>query len=62
MGEHYTLLTQEASSWCAKCKRTTMHRVDGRRLGPCLKCIERLDAESAERAKIPPPAKQDRLF
>lgn len=44
MGEHYPRGTTEASSWCPRCKRETLHRVDhpvppakgGGRLGPCI--------------------------
>lgn len=36
MGEHYTLNTVETSAWCAKCEKRTPHRVQGRKLGPCL--------------------------
>jgi hypothetical protein len=44
MGEHYRRGQTEAESWCARCRRFTLHRVDhpvppakgGGRLGPCL--------------------------
>lgn len=49
MGEHYTRNTVSASAWCAKCKKQTMHRVDGVKLGPCLDCIANLDAEHVRR-------------
>ena len=58
MAEHYTLLTQEVSAWCAKCHKATMHRVDGRRKGSCKVCMERLE----NAPKPAPAAKQDRLF
>jgi hypothetical protein len=46
MPEHYSRNTVEASVWCKKCGENTMHRVDQDaqqgRLGPCLKCIDKL--------------------
>jgi len=45
MGEHYTRNTVSAEAWCPKCGKRTQHRVDDRRLGPCLECIEHLDQE-----------------
>lgn len=36
MPEHYTRNTESALAWCNKCQRSTMHRVDGVKLGPCL--------------------------
>ena len=51
MTEHYTRNTIEASAWCGKCKKNTMHRVDRDemqgRLGPCLVCMAKHDAEHA---------------
>jgi hypothetical protein len=48
MTQHFTRNTVEASAWCAICKKRTMHRVDADemqgRLGPCLECIDRHDA------------------
>jgi hypothetical protein len=35
MSPHYGKSTLEASHWCKVCGRTTMHRVDTGRLGPC---------------------------
>lgn len=43
MSEHFTRSTVEASAWCGKCQKQTMHRIDDRRKGPCLECIARLD-------------------
>jgi hypothetical protein len=40
MPEHFTKLTVSASFWCAKCGKATMHRVDDRRRGPCMVCME----------------------
>ncbi len=36
MAEHFTKNTLTATGWCAKCNRSTEHRVDDGRLGPCL--------------------------
>lgn len=58
MAEHYTLATVEVSAWCAKCRKNTMHRVDGRRKGPCKVCMEKLD----NAPKVVPPEKQERLW
>lgn len=62
MTQHYTKNTTEASAWCAKCKRRTMHRVDADemqgRLGPCLECIRKLDAQHAEKPKAEPPTQR----
>jgi hypothetical protein len=43
MAQHFTRNTVSASAYCAKCATTTQHRVDDRRIGPCLECIARLD-------------------
>jgi hypothetical protein len=39
MTQHYTRNTVEAEAWCRKCSKFTMHRIDGVKLGPCLKCM-----------------------
>lgn len=64
MGQHYTLLTVSVAAYCSKCQKQTQHRVEGRRRGPCLVCIAKLEAQVAEdRAKKPQPAaEQVRLF
>ena len=36
MTEHYTRRTESVTAWCNKCQRTTEHRVDSGRKGPCL--------------------------
>jgi len=36
MGEHYTKNCEGDTTWCAKCQRMTLHRVDSGRLGPCI--------------------------
>jgi hypothetical protein len=42
-GQHYTRLTVSATAYCRKCGKSTSHRVDGTRRGPCLECIARLE-------------------
>jgi DNA segregation ATPase FtsK/SpoIIIE-like protein len=44
MPEHFPKETVEASAWCSKCGKGTMHRVDNGLLGPCLACIATLEA------------------
>lgn len=36
MPEHYTRNTVSVTVWCNVCQRTTEHRVDDGRRGPCL--------------------------
>lgn len=45
MPEHFTRNTVEASVWCGKCGRDTMHRIDGVKRGPCLDCIKLLELQ-----------------
>lgn len=45
MAQHFTRSTVSASAWCAKCQKQTQHRVDDRRIGPCLDCLERQNQE-----------------
>lgn len=52
MGQHYTRNTIEVSGWCKRCGRMTPHRVDDRRLGPCLVCLAK--PTSAKPAKQEP--------
>ena len=59
--QHFTRNTVEASEWCRKCGKRTMHRIDGVKLGPCLECIKKLDAEHAKPVE-PPQPKQENLF
>ena len=46
--QHFTRNTVEASEWCRKCGKRTMHRIDGVKLGPCLDCIAKLETEHAK--------------
>lgn len=47
MTEHYTRRTVSASHYCGKCGKSTQHRIDKGRKGPCLECIAKYDAEHA---------------
>jgi hypothetical protein len=47
MSEHYTRNTVSAAHWCGKCQKRTQHRIDDRRIGPCLECIAKLEAQHA---------------
>ena len=49
-------------AYCTKCKRETQHRIDDRRKGPCLLCIERLEQMHAAAQLKPKPAQQIGLF
>jgi ribosomal protein L44E len=60
MPEHFTRNTVSVEFWCAKCTRFTQHRVDEGRKGPCLRCIDKLDAQHA--AEKPKPPEQGKLF
>ena len=58
MPEHFTHTTVEASFWCAKCGKPTMHYVASGRRGSCKACIARLEAIP----KAEPKAIQEVLF
>lgn len=58
MGQHYTRSTVSTEEYCKKCQKRTQHRVDDRRLGPCLTCIANLEKD----AKKEPQAEQRGLF
>jgi hypothetical protein len=51
MSEHYTRNTEAASAWCNKCNRTTMHRIDGGRKGPCSEHQTPIKKKSVEPSK-----------
>jgi hypothetical protein len=36
MTQHFTRSTTQVLAYCNRCGRRTMHRVDDRRIGPCL--------------------------
>jgi len=44
MTHHFTRNTVSAEFYCPKCRKRTQHRIDGVRKGPCLECVEKLDA------------------
>lgn len=51
MGQHYTRNTVSASGWCKAEGKFTQHRIDDRRMGPCLDCLAK---------QLPPaPAKEE---
>jgi hypothetical protein len=52
MPEHFSGNTVSAAFWCGKCQRTTQHRIDGHRKGPCLECIAKLENQHGEVPKI----------
>jgi len=64
MKQHFTRNTVEASAWCLKCGKQTMHRVDRDdmqgRLGPCLVCMAKHDEQ--KEAPLIPVEKQGDLF
>ena len=41
MSQHYTRNTVSAAAWCPRCRKQTQHRIDDRRIGPCLDCLAR---------------------
>lgn len=57
MAQHFPHNMLAHDAWCGKCKKQTSHRVDRGLLGPCLACIDRLEAQHA--ARRPAPAKQE---
>ena len=61
--EHFPRSTVSQSLWCNKCQKHTQHRIDDGRKGPCLVCIEKLEAQH-EKSELPKVAteKQEDLF
>ena len=62
MAEHYPRNSISIGAWCKKCLKETPHRIDDRRKGPCLRCIERLEQLHAAALLKPKPAQQIGLF
>lgn len=60
MAQHYPRSTVSAAAWCKKCEKQTQHRVDDRRLGPCMECMAALDQQHVK-PKIEAP-RQGALF
>lgn len=56
MTQHFTRSTISAAFYCSKCAKTTQHRIDDCRKGPCLECIARLEKLHAEKPALEPPA------
>lgn len=61
MTEHFTRSTVSSAFYCSKCGKTTQHRIDSGRKGPCLACIARLQAQHDAAPKIE-AVKQKSLF
>lgn len=61
MAEHYTKRTVAAQTWCNKCMRSTMHRVDNGRKGPCLRCLEKLEEQHRQLQLIKPAPQEEQL-
>lgn len=56
--EHHTKNTIQATYWCAKCSRPTLHHVaDGRR-GGCIACIEK-QRPDPNKPQHPKPEQQE---
>jgi ribosomal protein L44E len=49
MSQHYTRSTSAVLAYCPTCNRKTMHRVDDRRMGPCLE--HRADGRSKKKIR-----------
>lgn len=71
MSQHYTRNSVSAPKWCKKCSAVTQHKiwfppnVGGGRLGHCLPCEAKQEAEHQRRMKEPAPAPaivQEKLF
>lgn len=55
MAQHYTRNTVSAAAWCPTCAKQTQHRIDDRRIGACLECIDQASYQAEqyqERAAI----------
>jgi ribosomal protein L37AE/L43A len=61
MPAHYPRSTVSAEAFCKKCQKPTQHRIDDRRIGPCLECMEKLEAQHAAK-KESAAARQENLF
>jgi len=59
--QHFTRSTVSAAFYCSKCGKSTQHRIDDCRKGPCLECIARLEVEHKAPKKAA-PEKQGDLF
>jgi hypothetical protein len=57
--EHHSKNTVEATYWCRKCGKPTLHRVDDGLRGPCLTCMQK---PLPEKKPPQPAATQKSLF
>ena len=62
MPEHFTKSVVVASFWCARCRKPTMHNVNGGRRGSCHECIKRLEAIKPKPKNSIPIPEQPNLF
>jgi hypothetical protein len=62
MTEHYTKSTVAVQFFCKRCGRSTMHRVDKGRKGPCLDCLARLENKHTQLKILKPLGEQKELF
>lgn len=62
MSEHFPRNAVSASFWCGKCQKFTQHRIDDKRKGPCLACIDRLDKDRSIAPKSAKVEEQQELF
>ena len=53
MSQHYTRGTVEASAYCNKCGKMTMHTVSDRRLGYCIPCYQKPLPEAKPKEEPP---------
>jgi hypothetical protein len=60
MTQHFSANTVSASFYCKKCGKTTQHRIDDHRKGPCLECIDKLEKQHAD--QFLEQRKQQELF
>lgn len=62
MTQHFTKNTVSATFYCPKCGRSTSHRIDDGRKGPCLECMARFDAKPKPEAAGPVTNLQREMF
>jgi len=63
VSQHYTRNTKSVSVYCSTCRRNTIHRVDDRRLGPCLEHVfPRISKDQEKRQKAKEQAEQNPTF
>ena len=57
---HFQKNVVEASFWCNSCGKSTPHRIDDGRRGPCLSSVHGRQAKLLD--PTPPPAEQTEMF